>query len=415
MTIIYVHHYYNIQFFQKLFHNVQRKNSDINDFEFNSVKEIEFIYRGENFNAIFNPEINDNPGIHILDYYGGIRQRGQNDVLNIPMNGGSEAVLMIKKFADLIEDKKDWIVSIYRTEKLFIKNENFRIKSGGTEQISEAEEQILRLKNHHILSDNVFLNDSVKNKYPNVHHPFTNILFQWNELVGIRWFHDYRFVFENINPKYKIGFAIRAHKPNRLEIGEGLVNVDGVFVSQTNVITDKSAQPMYKKIENAHLNDYDSTIDFENLRILNNITIGLDYFLKILPMAKMQICDESWSSNVSDYTSQYLSEKTIGLILAKIPFISTHSYAYECLSKLIGIRPHPFFDESKQYQGKPDLFVDFVKKFLENFDENYEKCKVWNEECYNIFINKLYNENSMLDMILDNNMVSREVKELPLL
>ena len=125
-------------------------------------------------------------------------------------------------------------------------------------------------------------------------------------------------------------------------------------------------------------------------------------------MYKVQICDESWSDNVSDFTSQYLSEKTIGLVLANVPFICTHSYPYDCLTKLINAPKHPFYDESKKYQGNVDLFVEFVELFLSDFDKNYKLCKDWVQECHNIFMDRLYNENSMLDMIINNEIKSSE-------
>jgi hypothetical protein len=164
----------------------------------------------------------------------------------------------------------------------------------------------------------------------------------------------------------------------------------------------------YEKIDSIYFNDIDSEIDFQNIRGIDNLTIGLDFFLRILSMYKLQICDESWSDNASNYTSQYLSEKTIGLILANVPFICTHSYPYDCLTKLIDAPKHPFYEESKKYQGNVDLFVEFVETFLSDFDRNYKLCKDWVEECHNIFMDRLHNENSMLDMIINDEIKSRE-------
>jgi hypothetical protein len=234
-------------------------------------------------------------------------------------------------------------------------------------------------------------------------------------MVSIRWFYDYKNISEAINPKYKIGYSVRRHKPYRVNLAEKLAEIEDMYVSQTNSITETHALSYYRRINGAHLNDIDSDVDFQNIRDINNLTIGIDFFLRILPMSKIQICDESWSDNPSDYTSQYLSEKTIGLILAKVPFFCTHSYPYDCLHKLIKIRKHPFYEESKTYQGSVELFVEFIKNFLKDFDNNYKLCKDWVNECHDIFMERVHNENSMLDMILNEEIKIRDQVKLGLI
>jgi hypothetical protein len=227
-------------------------------------------------------------------------------------------------------------------------------------------------------------------------------------MVGIRWFYDYKNISEVINPKYKIGYSVRRHKPYRIRLAEKLLKIDDVFVSQTNSINEDISLTYYQKIDGAYFNDIDSEIDFQNIRTQQNLTIGFDFFLRILPMYKLQICDESWSDNTADFTSQYLSEKTIGLILAKVPFVCTHSYPYDCLDKLIKVRKHPFYEQSKKYQGNVDFFVDFIKKFLLDFDNNLKLCQDWVDECHNIFMERLHKENSMLDMLIESRIKGRE-------
>lgn len=409
MITIYVHHYYTELLFQKFFHNVKNKKIFEISNTYGAIKEITFSYHNVDFKVIFNPELNDNDGIHIIDYFGILKQRGQRGILleNIP-TVGSESLSVFNGICNLIRDKKDWIISVFRTEKLFILNDNWKIRTGGTEQIAESEKLLLELSNHQILTDNVFIDESVKNKYPNIHHPFTNIIFQWNELISIRWFYDYKNISDAINPKYKLGYSVRRHKPYRIKLAKTLSKIKDVFVSQTNSINEPHSMTYYEKIDNIYFNDIDSEIDFQNIRSVNNLAIGFDFFLRILPMYKIQICDESWSDNVSDFTSQYLSEKTIGLVLANVPFICTHSYPYDCLSKLMNAPKHPFYDESKKYQGNVDLFVEFVELFLSDFDKNYKLCKDWVLECHNIFMDRIHNENSMLDMITMGKIKSRE-------
>ena len=405
---LYVHHYYNDLLFQKLFHNVKEKEIIEIDNEFGAIRDVTFKYREIDWRVIFNPEINDEEGIHIIDFFGALRQRGQDKNFDGTQTRGSECFAIMERIAELIGDKKDWIVSIFRTEKLFIKKDSTKVKLGGTEQIAEAELEILKLDNHQILTDNVFINDSVEKEYPNLHYPFTNIIFQWNEMVGIRWFYDYKNISEVINPKYKIGYSIRRHKPYRIQLAEKLLKIDDVFVSQTNSINEDISLTYYQKIDGAYFNDIDSDIDFQNIRVQQNLTIGFDFFLRILPMYKLQICDESWSDNTADFTSQYLSEKTIGLILAKVPFVCTHSYPYDCLDKLIKVRKHPFYEQSKKYQGNVNFFVDFIKEFLSDFDNNLKLCQDWVDECHNIFMERLHKENSMLDMLIESKIKGRK-------
>jgi len=412
---IYVHHYYTDILFQKFFHNVKNKRmSEIQNLE-GAIRYITFDYGGKNFEVFFNPEINDNDGIHIIDFFGALRQRGQDRNFDGIEHRGSDSFAIIERIADLIEDKKNWIVGLFRTEKIFIKNDNVKVKTDGTSQIEDIENQILRLSNHFILTDNIFIDKIVLNKHPNLYNPFTNIIFQWNEMISIRWFYDYKNINDVIVPKYKMGYSVRAHKPLRVRIAEELTHIEDIFVSQTNVIEKNSIQPKYRKIEGAFLNDYDSDIDFQNLRILTNITVGLDYFLRILPMSKIQICDESWAHNSADYHSQYLSEKSLGLIIANVPFVSTHSYPYDCLMELTGIRKHPFYDESKKYQGNAKLFADFIRTFISDFDNNYQLCKDWILECHNIFIERLHKENTMLDMIVNGPITNEPIPKRPLL
>ena len=405
---LYVHHYYNDLLFQKLFHNVKEKEIIEIDNEFGAIRDVTFKYREIDWRVIFNPEINDEEGIHIIDFFGALRQRGQDKNFDGTQTRGSECFAIMERIAELIGDKKDWIVSIFRTEKLFIKKDSTKVKLGGTQQIAEAELEILKLNNHQILTDNVFINDSVEKEYPNLHYPFTNIIFQWNEMVGIRWFYDYKNISEVINPKYKIGYSVRRHKPYRIQLAEKLLKINDVFVSQTNSINEDISLTYYQKIDGAYFNDIDSDIDFQNIRVQQNLTIGFDFFLRILPMYKLQICDESWSDNTADFTSQYLSEKTIGLILAKVPFVCTHSYPYDCLDKLIKVRKHPFYEQSKKYQGNVNFFVDFIKEFLSDFDNNLKLCQDWVDECHNIFMERLHKENSMLDMLIESKIKGRK-------
>jgi hypothetical protein len=116
----------------------------------------------------------------------------------------------------------------------------------------------------------------------------------------------------------------------------------------------------------------------------------------------MQILCESWSWDNREFSSQYLSEKTFALILAGIPFISTHEYPLQILQKILYLPPHPFFEESKRCKTNGKLFAEFVDKFLENFDENYLLCKEWSDLAHNRLMTSVETKNSLLDLILKN-------------
>ena len=72
---IYVHHYYTDILFQKFFHNVKNKvMSEIDNTE-GAIRDITFEYGGQDFEVTFNPEINDEEGIHIIDFFGAVLLR----------------------------------------------------------------------------------------------------------------------------------------------------------------------------------------------------------------------------------------------------------------------------------------------------------------------------------------------------
>jgi hypothetical protein len=58
--------------FQKFFHNVQNKKITEVDNSRGAIRYVTFQYGGKDFEVLFNPEINDNEGIHIIDFFGGM-------------------------------------------------------------------------------------------------------------------------------------------------------------------------------------------------------------------------------------------------------------------------------------------------------------------------------------------------------
>ena len=188
-------------------------------------------------------------------------------------------------------------------------------------------------------------------------------------------------------------------------------------MSRVDTCKNKKFNNLNKLFEkNIHKNITNSD-NFDDFSWLQNVGEYqyLDYMLRILPMAKMHILSETWDYSEDSYTSQYLSEKTYGFLLGKIPFIPTHSYPLDIIQKMLQVSPYPFYEEIKSINGNPKKFVEFIKKFMENFDTNYKLCKEWIEVVHDLMMKKINTENSLLDIIFDdfkNNNTNKKIKNL---
>lgn len=400
---IYVHHYFSKTLFYKLAHNCTDKIININ--ESTKIGSTFCNYNNTHIEFYFNPEINDNEdGIHLLDFFSALLQKDiDSNYKNIEFTNVEDTPI-IKRFVELISDKKNWIVSLFRTERILTKSDlDIAL------HIDELESQIRLLKNHKIVSDNLFINDGIRYKFPNIYFAFTNTIWQWNEIIGIRWYYEYKQIFERLNFDYDLMYSVRNHKKYRCDLIKELskLNNNKLLLQRTN---SAPVSPFYNTYENEladisniHFNSIQGNTDFENITLIqyqNGLT--WDLWFRMLCKAKVQILDESWAHSKDSFQNQYFSEKTLGLVLANIPFISTHSYPIEMLQKVLDVPEHPFYNDFKSHKGNIDLFVKFVNNFLENFDSNYLKVKEWTELCHISMIKKIESENSMLDMILNN-------------
>jgi hypothetical protein len=311
---------------------------------------------------------------------------------------------IIQRFAELIGDKKDWIITIFRTERILAKYDMI-----DTIYIDEIEDSLKLLKSHKIVSDNLFMKDDIRYQFPNMYFAFTNTIWQWNEIIGIRWYYEYKKIFEKLNFDYDLMYSVRNHKKYRCDILKGLseLNNEKLLLQRTDSARASKWYNTYESeledVPNVKLNSIYGNTDFENITLIqyqNGLT--WDLWFRMLGKAKVQILDESWAYSKDDFKNQYFSEKTLGLVLSNIPFISTHSYPIEMLQKVLNVSPHPFYDEFKSHNGSAELFIKFVDKFLNNFDEYYDIVKEWTNECHLAMVNKIESENSMLDMILDD-------------
>jgi hypothetical protein len=311
---------------------------------------------------------------------------------------------IVSKFVELLENKKNWIITLFRTERILTKSD-----LDTTIHIDELESQIQLLKNHKIISDNLFINDNIRYRFPNIYFAFTNTIWQWNEIIGIRWYYEYKQIFEKLNFDYDLMYSVRNHKKYRCDILKGLAKLNNkkLLLQRTNSAPVSKFYNTYEnelsEIDNIHFNSINGTTDFENITLIQYQSgLTWDLWFRMLSKAKIQILDESWAHSKDEFQNQYFSEKTLGLVLANIPFVSTHSYPLEMLQKVLNISEHPFYNEAKLYKGNVDLFVSFIDSFLKNFDENYKKIKEWTNECHIAFVKKIESENTMLDMLLDD-------------
>lgn len=401
---IYIHHYFSKTLFYKLAHNSKNKIFDIQSDNIGIVK---CDYGNYTFEFIFNPEINDNEdGIHLIDFFSILFQKDFDSNYNGLEIVDSEDVPILTRIYDLISNKKNWIVTLFRTERILA---DYDKMVDTYDYINPLQSILLNLSNHTIVSDNLFLNDSIHFKYPHIHYAFTNTIWQWNELIGIRWYYEFKSIYEKLNFDYDLMYSVRNHKDHRFYILKGLseMNDNKILLQRTdsmpgslgwNLFNDKLNQ-----MPNVKLNSITGEFDFDNLSSIKyQDGITYDLFFRLFSKAKVQVLDESWAWSNDNFQNQYLSEKTIGMILMNIPFISTHVYPIDFLSKVLDLPKHPFYDEFKTHSGSSELFVEFVKWFMDNFDENYLLIKNWTTTCHNAFIQKLNTTNDLLDMVISD-------------
>jgi hypothetical protein len=396
---IYIHHFYSKSLFYKIAHNTNERVFNIDE---NGIGFVEVKYKGNEIKFIFNPIINYNEdGLHLVDFFSAHSQRYIDPTYTpIIERDTLTDFAFLTKIHELIENKKGWIILFIRMEKIVGKYESSSIGF-----VNDLEEKIDKLKKHHIISDNVFLDELIKNKYDNHFFCLTNSIHQWNEVISIRWYYEYKNIFEKLNQPYDLCFSVRHHKKNRIDIINGLakLNNDKIYLSRV----DNSKNKQFNRFDTLVEKNINSNItkgnDFSDISWLQNVGEYqyLDYMMRILPMAKMHVLSESWDFKNGDYASNYLSEKTYGFLLAKIPFISTHPYPLEIIKKILNVENHPFYKEIKLINGDEEKFVEFVKLFMENFDNNYLLCKEWVQLAHNKLIEKIDKENSFLDLILN--------------
>jgi hypothetical protein len=399
---IYIHHYFSNTLFYKIAHNTKER-------EFNIDKEsrtgtIKAKYKNIDVEFIFNPLINDNEdGLHLVDYFTAFFQRNEDDTYkDVVIYGSVEDTPFLKKFGELLKDRENWIITFFRTEKIIGK---YDIPDDW--YVGDIEAKLKLLGKHKIVTDNYFLEENIRHKYSNLYYAFTNVIWQWNEIISIRYYYEFKELYDKLNFDYDLMYSVRHHKKHRVEILKGLSEYDNpkILLQRTDSLDNNVYQKHNNGLEaftNIRLNKLEGSTDFSNLKNIEyHRGIAYDLFFRFLGRAKMQVLDESWAWAEHDFHIQYLSEKTIGLTLCGIPFISTHSYPVILLQKILNLPDHPFLKDFDNHKGNSKLFVTFVSKFMENYDENYKLCKEWMDIAHNKFMQIIDTDNSLLDLIID--------------
>ena len=410
---IYVHHYYTKSLFYKLAHNTTNRTDKIKDGIGNVVCE----YGGIQLEFIFNPELNDNEdGYHLIDFLTILSQLNKDNKFSSidcynKKNGedahrgkwgaewGVNDIPIMKWIANTLKDKKDWLICLFRTEKSFIKYDGLNYPP-----VQDLEIQINRLKNHKILSDNCFINEIIERKYPNHNFLLTNTIFEWNDLLSIRWYYEFKNIFEKLNQPYDMCFSMRYHKRHRIDIINELskLNNEKIFLSRVDNCKNTEFFNYKNRILNINYNITEGE-DFADLTYIENIEHYLDYLMRILPMSKLHIVSETWDWVMGDLTSNYLSEKSYGLLLANVPFITIHPYPLEIISKILNVEPHPFYNEIKNIKSNPFKFSKFISEFMLNYNDNYLLCKNWVNTAHHSLITQIQTKNSLLDLVMSKN------------
>jgi len=400
---IYIHHPYQKSIFYKLAHNTTDREYSIKNNEGSVVCK----YKNVDIEFIFKQEISfEDDGYHMLDYFNSFFN-GETD----PKIGKiepdrdymeRESQQILKVFIKLLKDcpkNQKWLIGYFRTEKIL------QTKDTNTNDANwmEIESLMSELKNHHFITDNIFLNQNLESQYPNFYYTLTNTIFQWNEIIAIRWFYEFKQIYDKLNFEYDLMYSIKNHKINRVNIINELSKLqnDRLYLQHSDSLQNPSYIKYSPTIEHINTNSIVGDTDFSDVSWIINYQGYMDMFFRVLPKAKMQILCESWSWSNREFTSQYLSEKTVGLLLAGIPFISTHEYPLQMIERMLDVPPHPFYNESKRCKINGKLFAQFVDTFLQNFDENYKLCKEWSDLVHSKLMYKMENENSLLDLIIE--------------
>jgi len=355
-------------------------------------------YRGTHFEFIFDPALNDNTdGYHVLDWYS-CEQEQRNHTFRDPEVGSNSNITLsfLRYCNSVLKGRKNWVVTLFRGEKLVVTGESFE-----NHELVLIENEIHSLGDHFLLTDNYFIDSKLSNDYPHLFYPLTNVIFQWNQSWAIRWYVEVGEIHRRLNFDWNLIYSIRNHKISRVQnmIALKKMNLDGVLLQRSDSLQNERYWKYGHMLEGIRINSIHEGTDFDRLDYIKGHDGYLDTFFRVLLKAKMMLLDESWHGGGVYYRSQYLSEKTIGLVLAGIPFLPVHTYPLDILYGTLGIEKHPFHDRILSCQSSPERLAEFIRDFMESFEINFSRCKEWVESARSQMLSHLRKENSLLDLI----------------
>lgn len=237
-----------------------------------------------------------------------------------------------------------------------------------------------------------YIPNTLKNKFL-----LTQTLFAWNKYGGIRLWKEYENIHHNLNHKYKLGLFVSRMTPFRKKLIEELSHIKEVFINQ--YIIDEKIQGKIGGVTQYNFLE-EPDIDFLNLKKCNpDITsypFKLDFFFRVIPKSKSVILIETDESKTNPSSYKFLTEKTYGLILARIPFIPTNIFICNMLRD-IGFEPHPFEKDIKKIDNNPKKIKEFIREYLLNEEHNHNVIQEWSNKSQDYLLKKLYTDNSLLE------------------
>lgn len=396
MKKIYIHHRYSDYLFKLLGHHsdIIEKNIDSN-----GEGNILFNYKKDLWEFIFHNEINYNvDGYHLIDLqqsYMSIRNGDDLKFKDLKFCDVyyENVYTTIHKIEEFTSKGGEWILTFFLGEKLFFENID-----GANPIYEKLNQKMHGLTKHKLFTDNIPYKTSIKNHI----FPLSNVMMFWYFRTRLLMYKEYGKFHRLIPHTHLWGYHIKRHRHRRLQIAK-LLDKDKVFVSQTdwNDVLVPDFRNLFEKsnitpIEGAFYNNFVGNNDFDNKfnGYIEADKIGFDLFFTLLPQSKGVIIDETWSGLTSKIN--YLSEKSYGMILGRIPFITTASYPLDLIKFAIGGEEHPYYQTIKDLESNTTKLCDWMNSLDET---DIEVCQSWVDEISDILHHKIYNNNHILDNV----------------
>jgi len=402
---IYVHHPFSEDLFLRLFHNTQNKIYNIKESE----GTVTFTYNNIQIESVWTYDLTDyKDGFHFISFselfnsfFELTTDKRINYTEDLPLRGKTSQLTQLKTITivlnqidEWLKGKSNWFISLIWGENLF------------TLRDKNITNTIRNWTRHNLITE---LNP-VEVNLPNNNFCLTNTLMFWNQRTDIMIYKDYGKLHNQIKHQYRYGYQIKRHRKRRLEIGEKL-DKKLTHVSQTKWIDELIEIPenTYKKIKGAKDNDLVGKYDFDN-RFKSYVKankVGLDIFFLLYPKGEIQILNETLDSFFSGpFPITSLSEKTYGFLVGNIPFIPTHSFVLDFIKKCIYDKEYPIENEIKTSETNTTLLTSLIHSLTK---EEREEIKKWTKTIHKKLIKRLKHENSLLEVLQNQNQKSNSM------